>query len=96
MRTGRGSWRDEFAKAGYVKPSRIGYSIGLNYPPDWGEQSASLRKGDQTVLVPNMCFHVMLGMWMDNWGFELSETVRVTELAPDLLTNFPRQLFVKD
>ena len=48
------------------------------------------------MLVPNMCFHVMLGMWMDNWGFELSETVCVTESEPELLTNFPRQLFVKD
>ena len=38
------AWRNEIAKAGYVKPSRIGYSIGLNYPPDWGEQSASLRE----------------------------------------------------
>ena len=89
------AWRREMAKAGYEKRSRIGYSIGLNYPPDWGEQSASLREGDKTVLEENMCFHLMLGMWMDDWGFELSETVRVTKSEPELLTRFPRQLFVK-
>lgn len=89
-------WRAEMAKAGYEKKSRIGYSIGLNYPPDWGEQSASLREGDRTVLAQNMCFHVMLGMWMDDWGFELSETVRVSDTSPELLTSFPRKLFVKN
>ena len=81
--------------AGYEKSSRIGYSIGLNYPPDWGEQSASLRPGDTTQLAPNMCFHIMLGMWMDGWGYELSETVRVTKSGVEVLTQFPRQLFVK-
>ena len=34
--------------------------------------------GDTTVLEPDMCFHLMFGMWMDGWGFELSETFRVT------------------
>ena len=89
-------WRHEMAKAGYEKNSRIGYSIGLNYPPDWGEQNASLRQGDNTVLGQNMCFHVMLGMWMEDWSFELSETVRITDAAPELLTSFPRKLFVKN
>ena len=90
------AWRGVIARAGYEKHSRIGYSIGLNYPPDWGEQSASLRAGDTTVLEPNMCFHLMLGMWMEGWGFELSETFRVTEGSPELLTAFPRELLVKE
>ena len=42
-----------------------------------------------------MCFHIMLGMWMDGWGYELSETVRVTKSGVEVLTQFPRQLFVK-
>ena len=83
------------ARAGYEKRSRIGYSIGLNYPPDWAEQTASMRPGDTTVLEPNMCFHLMLGMWMEDWGYELSETIRITEAEPELLTEFPQQLFVK-
>ena len=89
------AWRRVIARAGYEKRSRIGYSIGLNYPPDWGEQSASLRAGDTTVLQPDMCFHLMLGMWMDGWGFELSETFRVREGAPELLTDFSQELLVK-
>jgi Xaa-Pro aminopeptidase len=49
-----GVWRGVIAKAGIVKDSRIGYSCGLNYPPDWGEHTISLRPGDKTVLQP--CF----------------------------------------
>ena len=89
------AWRRVIARAGYEKRSRIGYSIGLNYPPDWGEQSASLREGDTTTLEPDMCFHLMLGMWMEGWGFESSETFRVTDGEPELLTDFPRELLVK-
>jgi ectoine hydrolase len=43
-------WRKHIAKAGLEKESRIGYAMGLNYPPDWGEHTASLRPGDQTIL----------------------------------------------
>jgi class 3 adenylate cyclase len=35
------------AKHGIVKESRIGYSVGCNYPPDWGEHTVSLRPGDK-------------------------------------------------
>ncbi|TPW32250.1 M24 family metallopeptidase [Martelella alba] len=90
------AWRQVIAKAGYEKSSRIGYSIGLNYPPDWGERTASLREGDMTVLEPNMCFHMILGMWMDDWGYELSETLCIRKTgAPEILTSFPRELTIK-
>ena len=29
-------WREAIAHTGVVKPSRVGYSYGLNYVPDWG------------------------------------------------------------
>lgn len=90
------AWRRVIERAGYTKSSRIGYSIGLGYPPDWGERTASLRQDDHTVLEPNMCFHMILGMWRDDWGFELSETFRVTPAgAPEILTSFPRDLVVR-
>ena len=41
------AWRASVARWGVVKESRLGYSIGINYPPDWGEHSASLRPGDE-------------------------------------------------
>ena len=89
-------WRETIAKVGLEKESRIGYSLGLNYPPDWGEHTASLRPGDKTVLRPNMCFHMILGMWMDNWGFECSESFRITENGSETFADFPRKLFVKE
>jgi len=88
-------WRKIIAKAGLEKESRIGYSMGLNYPPDWGEHTASLRPGDKTVLQPNMTFHMILGMWMDDWGFECSESFRVTESGCETFAEFPRKLFMK-
>jgi len=88
------AWRKHIAKAGLEKESRIGYSMGLNYPPDWGEHTASLRPGDKTVLAPNMTFHMILGMWMDNYGFECSESFRVTENGCETFADFPRKLFV--
>ncbi|MGD9367182.1 MAG: M24 family metallopeptidase [Desulfobacteraceae bacterium] len=87
-------WREHIAKAGLEKESRIGYAMGLNYPPDWGEHTASLRPGDKTVLAPNMTFHMILGMWMDNYGFECSESFRVTESGCETLADFPRKLFL--
>jgi ectoine hydrolase len=90
------AWRGVITRAGHRKASRIGYPVGLGYPPDWGERTASLRPGDATVLLPNMCFHMILGMWFDDWGYEISETFRVAEAGPpEVLTDFPRRLFVK-
>jgi Xaa-Pro dipeptidase len=89
-------WRNHIAKAGLEKESRIGYAVGLNYPPDWGEHTASLRPGDITILEPNMTFHMILGMWMDDFGFECSETFRVTERGCETFADVPRILFVKD
>ena len=89
-------WRKTIAKSGFEKPSRIGYSMGLNYPPDWGEHTASLRPGDKTVLQPNMTFHCIPGIWLDHYGAELSESFRVTEKGIEVFANFPRKLFVKN
>jgi len=35
------AWRSTIERHGIRKESRIGYSTGLNYPPDWGEGSRS-------------------------------------------------------
>ncbi|MGO4886914.1 M24 family metallopeptidase [Anaerobacillus sp. MEB173] len=88
-------WRKSIEKKGYQKKSRIGYSVGLSYPPDWGEHTASLRKGDHTVLQPNMVFHLIPGIWYDDYGVEISETFRVTETGIETLANFPRELYIK-
>lgn len=86
-------WRQSIARKGLLKDSRLGYSVGLNYPPDWGEHTASLRAGDRTILQPNMTFHMIPGIWFDTYGVELSETFRVTETGCEVLASFPRELF---
>ncbi|NLC22341.1 MAG: M24 family metallopeptidase, partial [Halomonadaceae bacterium] len=72
-----------------------GYSIGLSYPPDWGERTMSLRPSDETILQPGMTFHFMPGLWEDEWGLEITESILITETGCETLANFPRQLFVR-
>ena len=84
------------ARYGIEKDNRTGYSIGLSYPPDWGERTMSLRNGDATELQPGMTFHFMSGLWLDDWGFETTESIVITEDGSRCLANVPRKLFVKD
>ncbi|HWO95962.1 MAG TPA: M24 family metallopeptidase [Bacillus sp. (in: firmicutes)] len=88
-------WRQAIERSGFIKESRIGYSMGLNYPPDWGEHTASLRQGDKTILQPNMTFHLIPGIWLDHYGVEISESFRVTENGCEVFADFPRKLFIK-
>lgn len=89
------AWRKVIERHGLKKESRIGYSIGVAYPPDWGEHTISLRPGDKSVLQPGNVLHSILGMWMDGWGIEVSETILVTETGCETLTNFPREIHAK-
>lgn len=84
------------SRHGIVKNNRTGYPIGLSYPPDWGERTCSLRPGDRTELKPGMTFHFMTGLWMQDWGFEITESIAITEGAPECLADVPRKLIVKD
>jgi Xaa-Pro dipeptidase len=88
-------WTAEISKHGLEKASRIGYSIGIGYPPDWGERTVSLRVEEDTVLQENMTFHLICGMWMDNYGYEVSEPIRVTADGVEIFTNVPRGLISK-
>ena len=85
------------ASYGVEKEGRCGYAIGLSYPPDWGERTISLRPTDNTILEPGMTFHFMPGLWMEDWGLELTESILIVDDGPaETLTNYPRQLFVKN
>lgn len=81
---------------GIEKNSRCGYPIGASYPPDWGERTMSLRPGDRTVLQPGMTFHFMPGIWQDDWGLEITESILITDTGVETFCNTPRQLFVKE
>ncbi len=82
-------------KYGIEKDNRTGYPIGLSYPPDWGERTMSLRLGDKTELQENMTFHFMTGLWMDGWGFEITESIVIGNSEPECLAKVPRKLVVK-
>ena len=88
-------WSQTIEKYGYQKNSRLGYSIGLSFPPDWGEHTVSFRKGDKTVLKPNMTFHLMPGIWFEHFGVEITESIQITETGVETLTQFPRELYEK-
>lgn len=89
------AWNRALARRGLEKESRLGYSIGIGYPPDWGERTISLRSEDETVLAQNMTFHVICGMWMTGYGYEVSESIRVTRSGAEAFTSFPRTLIRK-
>jgi len=83
-------------RAGIERGARCGYPIGLSYPPDWGERTVSLRAEDETVLQPGMTFHYMPGLWMDDWGIEITEPILIRENGPaETFCDRPREIFVK-
>ncbi len=84
-------------RAGIERGARCGYPIGLSYPPDWGERTISLRDEDETVLEPGMTFHFMPGLWMEDWGLEITESILIREDGPaECFCDRPRKMFVKD
>ena len=78
------------------KESRTGYSIGIGYPPDWGEHTINISKGDQTILHPNVTFHMIAVMQFGSWGVESSHSLRVTENGSEKFSDFSSDLFIKD
>lgn len=90
-------WADTLTEAGFEGGfKRTGYSIGVNFPPDWGEgYITSFRRGEQRLLQPNMTFHIpSLVKIFGVADAGTSETVRVTENGCEILTSFERRLLV--
>jgi ectoine hydrolase len=84
-------------RAGIKREGRCGYPIGLSYPPDWGERTVSFRTTDETELEAGMTFHFMPGLWMDDWGLEITESILIREEGPaECLASYPRKLFTLD
>jgi len=84
------------SRHGIEKDNRSGYAIGLSYPPDWGERTMSIRVGDPSVLEEGMTFHFMPGLWFDDWGMEITESILIGPKGAECLANAPRKLYVKD
>jgi len=75
--------------------ARCGYPVGVSYPPDWGERTMSLRSTDRNILEPGMTFHFMPGIWQEDWGMEITESILITQSGVELLCDVPRKLFIK-
>ncbi|MGI9301432.1 MAG: M24 family metallopeptidase [Gammaproteobacteria bacterium] len=90
------AWQHVLDRYGLEKKSRIGYSIGVGYAPDWGKHTLSFRPGEDTPAPENAVVHIILGMWMEGWGMELSETIHVRERDCVCLTDFSREVHVVD
>jgi Xaa-Pro dipeptidase len=74
--------------------NRTGYSLGISFPPDWGEgHIMSLRAGEERVLEPGMVFHLVpVILIVGVGGIAFSETVQVTEDGVRVLGDIPREL----
>ena len=70
-------------KYGIEKTSRTGYSIGIGYPPDWGEHTliGDISKGDMTILEPNVAvqFHMIA---ISNAIWRMSGELKLRDLKP--------------
>jgi Xaa-Pro dipeptidase len=80
-------------EAGVEWPTKIGYTMGIMFMPNPGEQNIrTFMPGDTWVLEPGMVFHMLLfGRGMVGH----SEMVLVTEAGRERLTHMERRLFVK-
>lgn len=82
--------------------SRVAYSIGIAFAPDWGEgHIISMMEGEKRLLQPGMTFHLLAGH-VALQGFDKikravnSDTVLVTETGCETLTDgLEHKLYVK-
>lgn len=90
--------RMEVTKLGFGEAfrHRTAYSVGIAFPPTWGEEIAHIRERDPMVLRAGMVFHVILSLRiLELGGIGFSETVAVTEDGSEVLGEFPRKLLLK-
>jgi Xaa-Pro dipeptidase len=89
--------RGNFERQGFgeLHGHRSGYSVGINYPPDWGEGHIfSLWEGDDREVRAGMMFHLVPGVIVPKRHLiSVTETVLVTESGCEVITEFPRELF---
>ena len=73
---------------------RLGYSIGIGFPPDWGEgRIMSINENDPLVLEAGMCFHYIPDLKIPHQGgVVFSESLVVTDTGYELLSDYPRDI----
>lgn len=80
--------------SGYAEfsPHRTGYSLGIGFPPGWGEgYIVSIGPGDDTPLQQNMVFHMPVTVILPDYGtVGCSVTLRVTDDGAEILADLNR------
>ena len=91
--------RGVIERAGYGQyfRHRTGYSLGLGFPPGWGEgHIADLKPDGDTELQPNTVYHLVPILHDPScFGIGMSESVLVTDTGCEVLTAYPRELQVR-
>lgn len=74
-----------------------GYSVGLTFPPMCSDcPSVEITESSNLTLQPGMVFHCSTSLRdIGRYGTAMSETVLVTERGCEVLTDVPRQLFMR-
>ncbi len=89
--------RDVISKgASHVEQAaRTAYSIGIGFPPDWGEgHILSMVRGHDRPLEKNMTFHLIPWVQVPGYGgVGVTETIVVTEDGCRSLFNFEQRVF---
>jgi Xaa-Pro dipeptidase len=89
--------RSNFERAGFgeLLGHRTGYSVGINYPPDWGEGHIfSVWADDDRPIQEGMALHLVPGIFVPGRHLiVISDTVLVTATGCEILTDFSRDLF---
>lgn len=75
--------------------ARTAYSIGIGFPPDWGEgHILSMVKGHDRPLEKNMTFHLIPWIQVPGYGgVGITETIVVTDDGCRSLFDFERRVF---
>ena len=75
--------------------ARTAYSIGIGFPPDWGEgHILSMVRGHDRSLEKNMTFHLIPWVQVQgHGGVGITETIVITENGCRSLFNFERKVF---
>ncbi|MFJ6569451.1 M24 family metallopeptidase [Streptomyces sp. NPDC091292] len=76
---------------------RIGYSLGVAYPPGWLEPM-TLVEGDEHVLAPGMSFTIEPNLHLPDEGFgiKMGDTVLCTPEGARSLSRLPHTLHIAD
>lgn len=83
-----------YVAAGYDVPIKVGYSVGLTFPPTWVDcEDLNLLPGNERVLEAGMVFHTPRSVRV--YGEQtpiVSETTLITPTGRRTLTNASREL----